>query len=179
MRVIKRVGLPDEVVINKILLFRGVKVMLDTDLAELYGVETKHLKRAVRRNKARFPEDFLIELTPAEFDNLRCQIGTSSWGGGRYLPMAFTEQGVAMLSSVLHSRRAIAVNIQIIRVFTRLRQALITQKEILLKLRDMEKTMTKHGDDFKVVFAYLHELLQKPSSPMRRIGFKQKGIRTR
>lgn len=174
MRSIKRLGVPDEVVINKILLVRGMKVMLDSDLAELYGVETKHLKRAVRRNKNRFPEDFLVELTPMEFENLRCQIGTSSWGGGRYLPMAFTEQGVAMLSSILHSRRAIAVNIQIIRVFTRLRQALITQKDILLKIREMEKTMNKHSEDFKVVFAYLRELVHKPARPMRRIGFRLK-----
>lgn len=175
MKSVKRANVPDEVVINKILLFRGMKVMLDADLAELYGVETKHLKRAVRRNKERFPEDFLIELTPMEFENMRCQIGTSSWGGGRYPPMAFTEQGVAMLSSILHSKRAVAVNIQIIRVFTRLRQALITQKDILLKLRDMEKTVSKHNDDFKVVFAYLRELIHQPSKPMKRIGFKQKG----
>lgn len=175
MRSIKRLGVPDEVVINKIFLVRGIKVMLDSDLAELYGVETKHLKRAVRRNKDRFPEDFLIELTPTEFENLRCQFGTSSWGGGRYLPMAFTEQGVAMLSSILHSRRAIAVNIQIIRVFTRLREAVITQKDILLKLREMERTMNKHSDDFKVVFAYLRELVYKPTKPLRRIGFRLKG----
>lgn len=175
MRPVEQPSISEEVVINKILLLRGMKVMLDADLAELYGVETKHLKRAVRRNIERFPEDFLLELTPLEFENLRSQVGTSSWGGGRYLPMAFTEQGVAMLSSVLHSRRAIAVNIQIIRVFTRLRQALITQKDILLKLKDLEKTVTKHSDDFKVVFAYLRELVQKPSPAMKRIGFRQRG----
>lgn len=177
MRTNKRIVIPDEVVANKILLVRGIKVMLDADLAELYGVQTKHLKRAVRRNIERFPEDFLLELTASEFENLRCQIGTSSWGGGRYSPMAFTEQGVAMLSSVLKSRKAIAVNIHIIRVFTRLRLALITQKDILINLKEIEKTVARHGNDLKVVFAYLRELVQRQEKPIRRIGFKQRAAR--
>jgi hypothetical protein len=109
------VAIPDEVVMNKIYVIRSQKVMLDKDLAELYKVETKQLKRAVRRNADRFPDDFMFELSKEEFDNLRNQIGTSSWGGTRYAPMAFTEQGVAMLSSVLNSDRAIKVNIQIVR----------------------------------------------------------------
>ena len=103
--------LPEEVIINKIFLIRGNKVMFDRDLAELYGVETRRLKEQVRRNISRFPEDFMFYLTKEEFDNLRCQLGTSSWGGTRYKPMVFTEQGVAMLSSVLNSERAIQVNI--------------------------------------------------------------------
>jgi len=163
----------DEIVISKIFLLRGVKVMLDFDLAALYGTETKQLKRAVRRNSERFPEDFMFELNDSEIENLRCQIGTSSWGGSRYRPMAFTEQGVAMLSSILKSPQAVAVNIQIIRVFTRMRQLLVTQKNILLKLEALEKTVGKHNRDFTTVFAYLRELLNPPSPAMRKIGFQQ------
>ena len=126
--------LRDELVISRIYYIREQKVMLDRDLAELYGVETKQLKRQVRRNIDRFPEDFMFELNEEEFENLRCQSGTSRWGGDRYLPMAFTEQGVAMLSSVLNSSRAIGVNIQFIRIFTRMREMLFNYKDILLKL---------------------------------------------
>lgn len=168
---------PDALVADKIMLIRGHKVMMDQDLAELYGVETKQLKRTVRRNPSRFPADFMVELTTGEFENLRCQNGTSSWGGGRYRPMAFTEQGVAMLSSVLNSRRAIAVNIQIIRVFTRLRQGLVTQKDILLKLKEMEKTLARYGQDFNIVFTYSNELVHRPVPPLRKIGFRQKEAR--
>ena len=124
---------PEDVIMSKIYCIRDHKVMLDEDLAELYDVETKQLKRQVRRNMDRFPEDFMFELTREEFENLRCQIGSSSWGGARYIPMAFTEQGVAMLSSVLNSSRAIKVNIQIIRIFTRMRELLLTNKDILLR----------------------------------------------
>jgi len=113
--------------------------MMDFDLAEMYLVETKQLKRQVRRNMDRFPEDFMFEINKEEFENLRSQIGSSSWGGSRYLPMAFTEQGVAMLSSVLSSRMAIEVNIQIIRVFTKMREMILNHKDILLKLEKVEK----------------------------------------
>jgi phage regulator Rha-like protein len=171
----KIIAIADEVVMNKIYLIREHKVMLDRDLAELYGVETKQLKRAVKRNIDRFPEDFMFELDDQEFENLRSQFGTSSWGGVRYAPMAFTEQGVAMLSSVLNSKRAIAVNIQIIRVFTKMRQLLMTHKDILLKLEKLEGKTDKHDENFKIVFDYLKELLNPPSEPMRKIGFKQKG----
>ena len=114
--------LPDEIIMNKIYLIRDQKVMIDRDLAELYGVETKVLKQQVKRNVERFPGDFMFELTKGEFDNLRSQFVTSSWGGARYLPMVFTEQGVAMLSSVLRSQQAIRVNIQIMRIFTKIRE---------------------------------------------------------
>lgn len=130
--------IPDELVMNKIYLIRGQKVMLDADLAELYGVTTKHLKRAVRRNSLRFPEDFMFELNTPELENLRSQFGTSSWGGVRYPPMAFTENGVAMLSSIWSSERAVLVNNQIIRIFTRIREMLLTNKDILLKLEQLE-----------------------------------------
>jgi len=150
--------------------------MLDSDLAALYGVETKQLKRQVRRNIERFPEDFMFELNEEELENLRSQLGTSSWGGLRYAPMAFTEQGVAMLSSVLASKKAISVNIQVIRVFSRMRQLLITSKDILLKLEQIERKTTKHDDDFKIIFTYLKELLQPPDAePVRKIGFRRAG----
>jgi phage regulator Rha-like protein len=171
----KGIAIADEVVMNKIYLIRGHKVMLDRDLAELYGVETKQLKRAVKRNMDRFPGDFMFELDDQELENLRSQFGTSSWGGVRYAPMAFTEQGVAMLSSVLNSKRAIAVNIQIIRVFTKMRQLLMAHKDILLKLEKLEGKTDKHDENFRIVFDYLKELLNPPSGPMRKIGFKQKG----
>ena len=123
---------------GKIYLIRGKKVLLDKDLAELYGVETKQLKRAVRRNLTRFPEDFMFELNTNEFNDLRSQFGTSSWGGSRYLPMAFTEHGVLMLASVLNSDRAISVNIQIVRIFTRMREMLASHAEILHRLEKIE-----------------------------------------
>ena len=130
----KSLILVEEKIVKKIYLIRGKKVMLDFDLSEMYSVETKQLKRQVKRNIERFPEDFMFELTRQEFENLRSQIGTSSWGGTRYMPMSFTEQGVAMLSSVLNSHTAIEVNIQIIRVFSKMRELLLTNKDILLKL---------------------------------------------
>jgi phage regulator Rha-like protein len=173
------VAIPDEVVMNKIYVIRSQKVMLDKDLAELYKVETKQLKRAVRRNADRFPDDFMFELSKEEFDNLRNQIGTSSWGGTRYAPMAFTEQGVAMLSSVLNSDRAIKVNIQIVRIFTRMRQKLLTHKDLLLKVGQIEKRLEKQGKDIKLVFDYLNQFIEQQKEkeiekPKEPIGFKQK-----
>jgi hypothetical protein len=143
------------------------------DLAELYGVETKQLKRAVKRNIDRFPEDFMFELNDQEFESLKSQIGTTGWGGVRYAPMAFTEQGVAMLSGVLNSKRAIEVNIQIIRIFTRLREMVLTHKDILLKLEQLEKKTLRQ--DIKLIFKYLKELLNPKTEPMRKIGFRIKG----
>ncbi|HLG41470.1 MAG TPA: ORF6N domain-containing protein [Chitinophagaceae bacterium] len=135
----KEMIIPDELVMSKIYLIRGQKVMLDSDLAELYGTETKVLNQSVKRNIDRFPGDFMFELTREEFEFLRSQIVTSKTGrgGARYLPMAFTEQGVAMLSSVLNSETAIRVNIQIIRIFTRMREMLLTHKDILQQLEKM------------------------------------------
>jgi hypothetical protein len=156
--------IPDQVVISKIFLLRGCKVMIDADLAELYRVETKQLKRAVKRNIARFPRDFMFELKATEVKNLRCQFGTSSWGGPRYRPMAFTEQGVAMLSSVLGSDRAVQVNIHIIRVFTRMREMLLTNKDILLKLEQLEQKVASNDGDIKVIFEYLKQFLVERSN---------------
>ena len=160
--------LPVETITSKIYFIRGHKVMLDRDLAELYGVETKVLKQAVRRNIKRFPEDFMFVLTNQEVRNLRSQIVTSSWGGSRYLPMAFTEQGVAMLSTVLNSERAIQVNIQIMRVFTKLRKMLASHEDLRRKIEEME---SKYDEQFQVVFEAIRQLLKEENKPKRKIGF--------
>ncbi len=161
--------LPVERVESRILLIRGQKVMLDRNLAELYGVAAKALNRAVRRNRERFPKDFMFQLNNQEVSILKCQIGTSSeWGGRRYLPYAFTEFGVAMLSSVLRSRRAILVNIEIMRAFGRLRQILATHKDLARKLEELEK---KYDSQFRVVFDAIRQLMMPPPSKGRRIGF--------
>jgi len=164
----------EQKILNRIYVIRGQKVMLDRDLAEMYGVETKQLKRQVNRNTERFPKDFMFTLTAKEFENLRSQFGTSSWGGTRYMPMAFTEQGVAMLSSILNSKTAIEVNIRIIRVFTRLREYALTHKDILLQLSQLEKEVKNNTRDIDNIFAVLKELIEKQSKPTRRniIGFK-------
>ncbi len=170
----KSLAIPDEAVISKIYLIRNHKVMLDIDLAELYQVETKRLNEQVKRNADRFPDDFMFQLTGEEWGNLKSQFATSSWGGRRKLPYAFTEHGVLMLSSVLNSERAIQVNIQIMRIYTKFKSMLIDHKEILLKLEKLERKVSKHDENFKVVFTYLKELLNPKSEPMRKIGFKRK-----
>lgn len=154
------VTIPDEVVMNKIYLIRGQKVMLDRDLAVLYEVETKRLKEAVRRNIDRFPEDFMFELTKEEFTNWRTQFATSNADkmGLRVPPFAFTEHGVAMLSSVLNIERAISVNIQIIRIFTKMRELLSTHKEILQKLEQLERKDMEHDEKIMLIFEYLKQL---------------------
>ena len=157
---------------KKILLIRGQKVMLDSDLAAMYGVEAKALNRAVKRNMDRFPEDFMFQLEPQEVATLRCQFGTSNInigrGGRRYLPYAFTEQGVAMLSSVLRSPRAVKVNIEIMRAFVRIRQWLATNAELAHKLAELEK---KYDTQFKIVFDAIRELMRPPAPPKKHIGF--------
>ena len=164
----------EQKVLNKTYAIRGEKVMLDKDLSAMYGVETKQLKRQVKRNIYRFPKDFMFTLTRKEFENLRSQIGTSSWGGVRYMPMAFTEQGVAMLSGILNSKTAIEVNIRIIRVFTKLREYTLTHKEILIQLAKLEKEVKGNSRDIENIFMVLKELIQKQSTSTARnkIGFK-------
>ena len=164
---------PVERIVKCIYLIRDKKVMMDRDLADLYGVETAQLKRAVKRNIERFPDDFMFELTKQELEDWRCQFGTSNGVkmGLRYLPMVFTEQGVAMLSSVLRSQRAISVNIQIMRTFTQLRQMLSTHKELKMKIEDMEE---KYDSQFKIVFDAIKQLLETESKPTKRIGFEVK-----
>ncbi|MCW3120719.1 MAG: hypothetical protein JWQ38_211 [Flavipsychrobacter sp.] len=170
----KTIGIPDEIIISKIYFIRGQKVMLDRDLAELYDVETKQLKRQVRRNISRFPEDFMFELSVEELENLRSQFGTSSWGGIRYMPMVFTEQGVTMLSCVLSSERAIEVNIRIIRIFAKLREMLLTHKDILLKLEQLEKQVMQNSDEIQMIFSAMKQLLNPPQEERTPIGFKVK-----
>jgi hypothetical protein len=172
----KGTAIPDEVVISKIYLIRAQKVMLDIDLAELYKVETKRLNEQVKRNIDRFPEDFMFQLNYEEWELLRSQFATSKErrGGRRYAPLAFTEHGVLMLSSVLNSERAIQVNIQIMRIYSKLKGMIMEHKDILLKLERLEGKVSKHDEHFKVVFDYLRELLNPKAEPMRRIGFKQK-----
>jgi hypothetical protein len=160
-----------ELISTKILEIRGKKVMLDRELAKLYGVQAKVLNQAVKRNSKRFPEDFMYQLTKEETKNLKSQIVTSSWGGARKLPYAFTEQGVAMLSSVLNSERAIQVNILIMRAFTKLKELLLTHKELALKLETLEKKYANHDEKIKVIFEAIKQLLQPPAEEKRRIGF--------
>ena len=156
---------------SKIHLVRGCRVMMSTDLAQLYGVETKVLMQAVRRAADRFPADFAFSLTNQEFTILRSQTVTSSWGGTRYAPMAFTEQGVAMLSSVLRSPEAVAVNIQIIRTFVKLRGILAEHDDLKRQLATLER---KYDGHFKIVFDAIKELMTPPEPPKKkRIGFIQ------
>ncbi len=158
-----------EIVVSKIAVVRGQRVMFAQDLAELYGVETKVLMQAVRRNIDRFPQDFLFQLTNQEFTNLRSQIVTSSWGGTRYLPYAFSEQGVAMLSSVLRSKRAVAVNIEIMRAFVRMRALIEGNRTLAKKITDLEQ---KYDKQFKVVFQAIYDLMDDgEKKPKRKIGF--------
>ena len=161
-----------EVVATKILFVRGKKVMLDSDLAKLYGVETKQLVRQMKRNIDRFPSDFMYQLTKEEVRNLRCQIVTSNKGGRRYLPYAFTEQGVAMLSSVLNSKRAIQVNIAIMRAFVKLREVLLTHKELAKKLEELERKYQLHETDIQAIFEVIKKLLEPPppEPPRPRFG---------
>lgn len=174
----KTLAIPDEVVLTKIYLIRGRKVMIDNDLAELYGVETKRLKEQVRRNIERFPEDFMFELTSEEFLELKDQVGQSGRGEhSKYLPFAFTEHGVLMLSSVLNSERAIKVNIQIMRVYVRIREMMMLNKDILQRLDGTDKKLNEHDYHIFLIFEYIKHLekskqeeLQQINRP--RIGYK-------
>jgi phage regulator Rha-like protein len=173
----------EQKILNRIYVIRGEKVMLDKDLAEMYGVETRALNQSIKRNLSRFPKDFMFQLSEKEFKNLISQNVTSSWGGTRKLPFAFTEQGVAMLSSVLNSETAIEVNIRIIRVFTKLREYALTHKEILMQLARLEKDVSnynrnteRNNKDIENIFLVLKELIEnqkKPSAPKNRIGYRR------
>lgn len=174
---------PDDIILKKICLIRGQKVMLDRDLAILYGVETKRLKEAVRRNLNRFPEDFMFEMTVNEFEQWRgdFELTKEDKMGLRYAPYCFTEQGVTMLSCILNSDTAINVNIQIIRIFTRMREIVSTNNEILIKLEQMEnklmksqEKMNQYDEDITLIFKYLKKLLQTENPPREQIGFKTK-----
>ena len=168
--------IPVEMIERKIYLIRGEKVMLDSDLAELYEVPVRVLNQAVRRNIERFPEDFMLQLSKEEDDSLRSQIVTLKKGRGehrKYLPYVFTEQGVAMLSSVLNSGRAIQVNIAIMRAFVKLREFLSTNKELAYKLGQLERKIEKHDEDIKVIFNAIRQLMAPPEVKKRKIGFRR------
>lgn len=172
----RTVAIPDEVVWNKIYFIRDQKVMLDRDLAELYGVETKVLKQAVRRNIARFPKDFMFEMSREELQDWRSQFVTSKGvrQGLRYVPFCFTEQGVTMLSCILNSDRAIHVNIQILRIYTRIREMLLTHKDMLLRVEQMEKHLMNHDQKIELLFTYLSKFIEKEEKPRTEIGFKRR-----
>jgi len=176
----KKTTITESLVISKIYLIRGQKVMLDEDLAEMYRVETRRLNEQVRRNPDRFPVDFMFQLTPFEASNLMSQIATSSWGGRRKLPFVFTEHGVLMLSSILSSRTAIRVNIQIMRVYAKLREMLLTNKDILIKLEQLEKhilgqetRLDQQEVHIQKIFTAIKQLLNPPPLPRKRIGYKK------
>ena len=166
--------LPEEVILNKIYIVRNQKVMLDSDLAELYQVETKRVNEQIKRNRTRFPSDFMFQLTKNEWENLKSQIATSSWGGRRKLPYVFTEHGVLMLSSVLSSPRAIAVNIEIMRVYTKMRELILSNKELLLELEEIKKNISNQDQRIDIVFDYLTKFItqEEEKEPIRKVGFK-------
>ena len=166
----KSPALIQERIEQRIFMVRGKRVMLDRDLAELYGVETKYIKRAVKRNVTRFPDDFMFILSTQEYQALRCHFGTLEKGShSKYLPFAFTEHGILMLSSVLNSDKAIEVNIQIMRTFSKLRELMLVHKDLRLKIEEMEK---KYDQQFKLVFDAIRKLLAPPpSKPKLPIGF--------
>lgn len=168
----------EQKILNRIYVVRKEKVMLDRDLAELYGIETKRLKEAVRRNIARFPKDFMFEMSKKELQDWRTQFATSKEDrtGLRYVPFCFTEQGVTMLSCILNSKTAIEVNLRVIRVFVKMREYTLTHKEILLQLAKFEKEVKGNSRDIENVFIVLKELIEKQSKPLparNKIGFKQ------
>ena len=169
------VNVPDEVIQGKIYQIRNRKVMLDRDLAELYGVETRVLKQAVRRNKKRFPEDFMFEMSTEELNDWRSHFVTSSEDrqGLRYTPFCFTEQGVTMLSCVLNSERAIKVNIRIIRTFTRMREMILTHKVLLLEMEEIRKKVGSQDEKIELIFNYLKQFIKGQKESPRRIGFKK------
>ena len=173
----KRIAIPDEVVMSKIYLIRGQKVMLDRDLAELYGVETRILKQAVKRNIARFPDDFMFEMSRQELEQWRDEFATTigERKGIRYAPFCFTEQGVTMLSCVLNSKRAIQLNIQIVRIFTKIREMLTDTLNVKLEIEEIKKKLENQDKNIELVFTYLDGLIEKQENPNPRpkVGFRR------
>ena len=172
----KAIIITEKTIESKIYFIRGQKVMMDSDLSEMYGVETKRLKEQVKRNRDRFPEDFMFELTAKEAEDFsRSQFATLKRGYNiKYLPYAFTEHGVLMLSSVLRSEQATAVNIRIMRVYSKMKELLTLNKDILLKLEKLERSSDKHDKDIQIIFSYIKKLIEQPvKEKTTRIGFKK------
>ncbi|MFH1577406.1 MAG: ORF6N domain-containing protein [Candidatus Margulisiibacteriota bacterium] len=163
--------MPIERIENKIYFIRGQKVMIDSDLAKLYGVRTKNLNKAVSRNPKRFPADFMFQLTQQEHDNMRFQNGTSKRGGRRYQPYAFTEQGLAMLSSVLHSEKAAEVNIQIMRTFVKLRTVLATNKDLTYLFKELKHKVDRHDTEIGLIIKAIEKMIATEAKPKTKIGF--------
>lgn len=166
------IQLEDREISNRIHTIRGQRVMMDSDIADLYGIKVKALSQAVRRNLDRFPADFMFQLTREEDAVLRSQNVTSSWGGRRYLPLVFTEQGVAMLSSVLRSSRAVMVNIAIMRAFMRIREMMSMHRELSEKLKTLEKKIAKHDAAIMAIFDAIRQITEPTKEPKHRIGFR-------
>ena len=166
--------IPEELVLSKIYEIRGKKVMLDKDLAELYGVKTKRLKEQVRRNLERFPQHYMFELTENEFNLLRSQIATSKTerGGTRYLPMVFTEHGILQLSNAIKSRVAIQMSIRIIDVFVKMREMFLTHKDLLLQMEEIQSKVSGHDEKIELVFTYLRQFIEERKGPRKKMGFK-------
>ncbi|MCB9251866.1 MAG: ORF6N domain-containing protein [Flavobacteriales bacterium] len=165
--------IPDEVVISRIYHIRGQKVMLDSDLAELYLIQTRVINQQVKRNADRFPDDFMFQLTAQEWETLQSQ--NKAWGGRRKLPNVFTEHGVLMLSSILNSKKAIAVNIQIMRIFTRLREMILTHKDLLLEMEELRKKVSGQDERIELIYNYLARFVKEQETPRKRVGFKTSG----
>ena len=165
--------IPVETIERKIFVIRGMKVMIDADIAEFYGVTTGYLNRAVDRNSARFPMDFMFQLTGEEFENLKCQFGIASWGGRRSAPYAFTEHGVMMLSSVLKSNRAVEMGIFIVRTFIKLREVLATHKDLANKFNEMVRVQVRQGSQIESIQKLLLRLTTEAVQPKERIGFRR------
>ena len=173
-----QIMIPDEIVMQKIYRIRGRNVMLDQDLAELYDVKTKRLNEQVKRNISRFPDDFLFQLNKGEFNDLKSQFATSSWGGRRTPPLAFTDYGVLMLSSVLNSDRAIKVNIQIIRIFAKMREMLMAHKDVLIQIEEIQKKLADHDNNILLIFKYIKRIeIEKKHNieqqNRKKIGYKR------
>jgi hypothetical protein len=171
-KLLRQAVVPAGLIDRRIYQIRGRRVMLDSDLADLYRVPTKAFNQAVQRNLDRFPEDFMFQITPEESEILRSQSVTSSWGGRRYLPLAFTEHGVAMLSSVLRSKRAVQMNILIVRAFIRMRDMLATHKALATRIQKLEAAQQRHTSVINVLAEEIEEMKRLPEPPKRRIGFK-------
>ena len=169
---LRQAVVPAGLIHRRIYQIRGRRIMLDSDLADLYRVPTKAFNQAVQRNLDRFPEDFMFQLTQEESENLRSQSVTSSWGGRRYLPLAFTEHGVAMLSSVLRSKRAVQMNILIVRAFIRMRDMLVTHKALAMRIERLEAAQRRHTSVINILAEEIEEIKRLPEPPRRRIGFK-------
>jgi phage regulator Rha-like protein len=167
--------IPDEILISKIYFLRDKKIMLAEDLAEMYGVETKRLNEQVKRNLDRFPEDFMFQLTHEEHETLRSQFATSNRGGRRYEPYAFTEHGILMLSSVLNSKKAITINIQLMRIFTKMREILLTHKDLLLDMENIRKKVNGQDEKIEMIYNYLIQFVKQKEESIDPIGFRING----